>query len=604
MNRNDHLVIAVLTYRRPEELAGLLPELAVQAESAIPRSVEIVVVDNDPEASARDVVEAFAGVRYVHEPAPGIAHGRNRALVEAGDAKLLVFIDDDERPSAGWLASLLSMYDRTGAAGVTGPVYPDYEGVPDPWLVSAGIFIRKEHPDGTEMPAAGTGNLLLDLKQVHELGLRFDERFGLTGGSDTLFTRQLVKAGRRIVYAAGASIVDKVPAARMSRQWGRQRYFRVGNTWSRTSIELTGGPVERVLTRIRLAVLGLARTGYGVARAGVGLLTGNLGHRARGERAIARGLGMVTGAWGRVYIEYRRPGSAAGVSPLRAAYRRVRKIAKRTSSHVAMMLLKAQNRFSRTPVVGDGAAMVSLTSYGTRLDVVAYTIESIAAGQVRPRRFVLWIQEPDLYEARSASLRRLERRGLEVRLTDMLGPHTKYFPSLPLALADQLPLITADDDTIYPRSWLAGLLVAGRDHPDAVNCYRASVVALRQGVIAPYASWPRCNDAAPSPTHFATGVSGIRYPLTMLAALADKGTEFVDRCPRADDIWLHWVALRSGIPVRQISARARHFPYLPGTQETTLVKENVGQGANDRYIAGLYEPRDVAVLAEAGAPTV
>ena len=72
----------------------------------------------------------------------------------------------DERPRPGWLAALLDTYERTGAAGVTGPVYPDYEGEPDPWLVAAGIFIRKEYPDGTEMPAAGTGNLLLDSRQA------------------------------------------------------------------------------------------------------------------------------------------------------------------------------------------------------------------------------------------------------------------------------------------------------------------------------------------------------------------------------------------------------------------------------------------------------
>ena len=606
MTGNDNLVIAVLTYRRPRELAGLLPELAVQVGAVTDREVEIIVVDNDPDASAREVVaqDPAGTVRYVHEPAPGIAHGRNRALAEAGDAKLLVFIDDDERPLPGWLAAMLSTYDRTGAAGVTGPVYPDYEGEPDPWLVAAGIFIRKEYPDGTEMPAAGTGNLLLDLDQVRELGLGFDDRFGLTGGSDTLFTRRLVAAGRRIVYAAAAGVFDKVPAGRMTREWGRQRYFRVGNTWSRTSIELTRGPVERALVRLRLTVLGVARAGFGTLRAGLGLLTRDLDNRARGERAIVRGLGMVTGAWGRAYIEYRRPGSASAVSPLRGAYRRARKAAKRASSHLGLWLLRLRNRFSSTPALGDAPAMVSLTSYGSRIDTVAFTIESIAAGTVRPRRLVLWLDDPERFSARPAALRRLERRGVEVRLTQNLGPHTKYFPALGLALADGLPLVTADDDLLYPPGWLNGLVAAGREHPDVVNCYRASVVALRDGVVAPYVTWPRCKDVTVSAAHFATGVSGVRYPAAMLTALCERGAEFTERCAKADDIWLHWVALRAGIGVRQVSPRAVHFPYLPGTQEETLVSGNIGQGANDRYVAGLYEPDDVARLAGAGAPEV
>ena len=609
MTSNDRIAIAVLTYRRPEELRGLIPELSAQVAAArvvaAQGDFDVMVVDNDPAASARDVVASFAdlGVRYVHEPAPGIAHGRNRALDESGDARLLVFIDDDERPCPGWLEALLGTYERTGAAGVTGPVYPDYEGEPDPWLVAAGIFIRKEYPDGTEMPAAGTGNLLLDLDQVKELGLRFDDRFGMTGGSDTLFTRSLVKAGRRIVYAAAAGVFDKVPAGRMTRTWGRQRYFRVGNTWSRTSMELADGPVDRSFLRLRLTALGLARAGYGTARAGLGLASGNLQHRARGERAMVRGIGMVAGAWGRAYVEYRRPGSVqADVSPLRALYRRGRKAAKRASSYLGLWILRVRNRFSSASALGDAPVMVSLTSYGTRIDSVAYSIESIAAGSTRPRRLVLWLDDEVRFAARPAALRRLERRGVEVRLTENRGPHTKYFPSLPLAIADGLPLVTADDDILYPPQWLAGLVAAGVEHPDVVNCYRASVIALRGGAVAPYVEWPRCGDAAVSAAHFATGVSGVRYPVPMLEELARHGDEFVRRCAKADDIWLHWVALRAGVGVRQVSPRARHFPYLPGTQEETLVSGNIGQGANDRYVAGLYEAEDVARLAAAGAP--
>lgn len=604
MTSNDRIAIAVLTYRRPEELRGLIPELSAQITAA-GRDFDVMVVDNDPEASARDVVASFAdlGVRYVHEPAPGIAHGRNRALDESLDARLLIFIDDDERPCPGWLEALLATYERTGAAGVTGPVYPAYEGEPDPWLVAAGIFIRKKYPDGTEMPAAGTGNLLLDLEQVRALGLRFDDRFGMTGGSDTLFTRSLVKAGRRIVYAASAGVFDKVPSSRMTRAWGRQRYFRVGNTWSRTSLELADGQLERSLLRLRLTILGLARAGYGLVRGALGLASGNLDHRARGERAMVRGLGMVAGAWGRTYVEYRREGSVQpGVSPLRALYRRARKAAKRGSSYLGLWILRVRNRFSSAPALGDAPVMVSLTSYGPRIDSVAYAIESIAAGSTRPRRLVLWLDDAERFAARPAALRRLERRGVEVRLTANRGPHTKYYPSLPLALADGLPLVTADDDILYPPQWLAGLVAAGRDHPEVVNCYRASLVALRDGRVAPYVDWPRCTDTETSTAHFATGVSGVRYPVAMLEELARHGEDFLERCAKADDIWLHWVELRAGVGVRQVSPRARHFPYIPGTQEGTLVSGNVGAGANDRYVAGLYEAEDVARLAAAGAP--
>ena len=75
------VVIAVLTYCRAHDLAELLPELLDQA-ATVSRSIEILVVDNDPHGGARDQVAAvaasnsFVPVRYVHEPIPGIAAGR------------------------------------------------------------------------------------------------------------------------------------------------------------------------------------------------------------------------------------------------------------------------------------------------------------------------------------------------------------------------------------------------------------------------------------------------------------------------------------------------------------------------------------------------
>src|SRR5215213_9640016 len=87
------VVVAMATYRRPACLSRILPELVRQTSSYV-GSASILVVDNDPDESARDAVIAWAdqGVRYVHEPKPGIAAARNKALAEAGDAELLLFV--------------------------------------------------------------------------------------------------------------------------------------------------------------------------------------------------------------------------------------------------------------------------------------------------------------------------------------------------------------------------------------------------------------------------------------------------------------------------------------------------------------------------------
>ena len=157
-------VIAVLTYRRTDWLPALLNELEAQASSVTPRA-EVLVIDNDPAGSAADVVRnrAGRGVRYVHEEIPGISSARNRALAEAGNADLLVFLDDDELPSSGWLAHLVGTWQASGAAAVVGPVPARLLGPADPWVVASGTFDRPRFPTGTAMPEAGSGNLLLDL---------------------------------------------------------------------------------------------------------------------------------------------------------------------------------------------------------------------------------------------------------------------------------------------------------------------------------------------------------------------------------------------------------------------------------------------------------
>ncbi len=301
-----HTVIAVLTYRRPQDIVLALTALAEQVER-VGEPVHILVVDNDPQGSAGQTVQPFLGpfIHYVHEPKPGIAAARNRAMAESAAAAVLIFFDDDEVPSEHWLSHLLATHRLTRPAGVVGPVISEFAHEPDEWLRGGRFFDRRRMPTGSVVQAAATNNLLLDLVQLRSLDISFDERYGLSGGSDTLFTRQIVRAGGRLVWCDEAVVVDRVPAERMSRRWVLQRAFRSGNSWSRTDVELSRGP-GRVLARIRSALVGLVRVGGGAAQAAVGLVTGDVAHRARGTRTFARGAGLVAGGFGHVYSEYRR----------------------------------------------------------------------------------------------------------------------------------------------------------------------------------------------------------------------------------------------------------------------------------------------------------
>ncbi|MGH3354148.1 MAG: glycosyltransferase family 2 protein [Nocardioides sp.] len=297
--------VAMLTYRRPEELPDAVGML--QAQLDLVPGARLLVVDNDEQPSAAPAVAAVAGddvrVTYVHEPTPGIAAARNRALSEAGPEAVVVFIDDDEQPSADWLPTLVACWQSSGAAAVVGPVVSRFIGEPDPWIAAGGFFQRLRHPTGTVVTTAATNNLLLDMAQVGPL--RFDLGFGLSGGSDTVFTRTLSASGGRIVWCDEAPVHDLVPTDRATVSWVRARASRIGNSDSRARVHLAPRG-QRLTARLVATARGFVRVAGGALRLTVGRLTGSARHHARGTRTFLRGLGMLRGAWGSFVDEYAR----------------------------------------------------------------------------------------------------------------------------------------------------------------------------------------------------------------------------------------------------------------------------------------------------------
>lgn len=305
------VVIAVATYARPEGIKVLLPLLIQQAESA-GFSSWVLVVDNNSQPDAREFVEPFLGrsVRYVHEPVPGISAARNRALSESDGADAIVFIDDDEIPSDAWLMTLVKSWLDWQCAAVAGPVQSQFAQRPDEWVIGSGVFDRRRAPTGSMLQGAATNNLLLDLHWLHSRDIRFDARFGITGGSDTLLTREIVRAGGRIRWCDDAEVREIVPADRSTRRWVLRRTLRTSNDWSRVHLALTTSRRERVAKQAEL----IARGGWRILRGSVSLLraviTRRTADRAAGSCEVARGVGMAVGALGFVRSEYTRNGQA------------------------------------------------------------------------------------------------------------------------------------------------------------------------------------------------------------------------------------------------------------------------------------------------------
>lgn len=306
---NGSLVVAVLTFRRPRDLAAILPLLVAQLDTVddLVAAARLLVVDNDPDGGARAQTESVSGpITYVHEVRPGIAAARNRGLAECAADDLLVFIDDDERPSAAWLRELLTTWQRTRPAAVVGPVVSQFDVEPGAFVVAGRFFERRRLPTGTEVDVAATNNLLLDLRFVRSIEARFDVSTGQTGGEDTLFTRTIRARGGRIVWCDEAVVDDIVPADRLTPRWVLLRALSSGNSWSLTSLQLAEGRAARLRTLAGLHAAGAVRSAGGVGQALAGVLTRRPDRRARGLRTAARGAGMLLGAWNVRYREYRR----------------------------------------------------------------------------------------------------------------------------------------------------------------------------------------------------------------------------------------------------------------------------------------------------------
>jgi GT2 family glycosyltransferase len=314
------ITVAVLTFKRDADLRAGIPLVLdhaarlnadLGADLGRPFSPTVLIVDNDPAGSGRAAIESLAApggveLRYVVEPHPGIAAGRNRAIDESTGHDLLVFIDDDERPREGWLSTLVAAWLESRSAAVMGRVVSEFDGELEPWVAAGQFFRRRSMPTGSEITVAAAGNLLIDRRQLDDLGVRFDNQLGLAAGEDSLFSQQLVARGGRITWCEESVATDNVPRSRMSREWVLDRARSHGNVETVVALRLATSPARRALVRVSAALRGTTRVIGGNGRFIIGLLSGSLHHQARGRRTARRGAGIAAGAFGHVHEEYAR----------------------------------------------------------------------------------------------------------------------------------------------------------------------------------------------------------------------------------------------------------------------------------------------------------
>lgn len=274
----------------------------------------------------------------------------------------------------------------------------------------------------------------------------------------------------------------------------------------------------------------------------------------------------------------------------------------REKTHLVLWCVRlgARNLVSRDRVVGSpDNPVVSLTSYGRRVNSCYLAIESIAEGGVKPSRLILWLDDPAILNRLPRTLVRLQKRGLEIRPCHDWGPHKKCYPAAAEGVTEGRHLVTADDDLLYPEHWLRDLHQASVETPEMIVCHRAMVVAFDDQGIAPYTTWSHRRTTDPSLLVYPLPGAGAAYPPAIQEALREAGTAFEEASPRNEDVWLHSLQVRHGITARQLTNVPLRELAIPGTQASGLWMTHIRGGGTDEAIAKTYTPADVARLREA-----
>lgn len=258
-----------------------------------------------------------------------------------------------------------------------------------------------------------------------------------------------------------------------------------------------------------------------------------------------------------------------------------------------------------TPYEEGRRLIVSLTSYGSRIHDVCYVVESLMSQTMPPNAIVLWLDESEFTpEQVPLSLRRQEKRGLQIQFCPNLRSFKKLVPSLEKFPDDVI--VTVDDDMLYPVDLLERLWRGYREDSMCVYCNRATEIRLNpDGYPKPYREWGKVSDGvnpstidfvknmlAYTPMTLPTGMGGVLYPPHVMHSDVTNADLFMKLCSQADDLWFKIMTLMNGRVSRLVphyKPLEKSFITLEGSQDTALYKQNVDNNANDVQMRNILD---------------
>jgi glycosyltransferase involved in cell wall biosynthesis len=229
--------IIICTRNRADELRKTLESFA---NVVVPPKfdAELIIVDNGSSDATPQIAQgcqlSAIAVRYVMEPRQGQALARNSGLAAAG-GEIILFTDDDVRPTLSWLVTHVRAYDDPDVAAVKGRVELDFDGDVPSWLGPAhrAALAEVNRGDAPEFPHLGhlVGANMSFRKQVPAKIGPFNPMLGPGRAGfwdDSEFSIRLMGAGFKQRYEPQAVVFHQIPASRLTAEYFLDAAFRNG----------------------------------------------------------------------------------------------------------------------------------------------------------------------------------------------------------------------------------------------------------------------------------------------------------------------------------------------------------------------------------------
>jgi len=185
--------VVVPACARPQQLAHCLARLAPGAQTYPAENYEVIVTDDSPDMSVRDLVKNnFPWAQWTAGPRRGPAANRNHGTAQAR-GEWLAFTDDDCLPEPGWLAAFAEAMDNADA--VEGRTYAD----------RPRQSLAERAPVNTHGGFWWSCNFAVRAELFRRLG-GFNEGFPFAAMEDVDFAQRMRAGGAREKFAAAAAV--------------------------------------------------------------------------------------------------------------------------------------------------------------------------------------------------------------------------------------------------------------------------------------------------------------------------------------------------------------------------------------------------------------